>query len=330
MTNTQLPPPEMTSSEARVTHMRSWVDQLEVDIARLTVQRDVLWQAIAVLDPDAVSSWQPQPKVWPSAAEVGERIDAASTPVVPEHPARPKSKPAKKPAKKAAASPAVPVKRSGSKYDYAKIAVAANAAVRAGTAAREAVRRLHPGISDAMAAWVITEARRQGHLILRAERGGARPREVKTPAQVAPAHGRNWPEIAAHIIEFRSASVPVAAGLAKLYRVPESTARNWMTRCREQGLVPPLSANLRVVEDNTTPAGHGVFDPNLVAKAYLDAMRAGRRPVQTVADQFDVTKDVAQEWVGLCRTLGLLPPAGEPQLPEAERRELLDFQPVPV
>lgn len=138
--------------------------------------------------------------------------------------------------------------------------------------------------------------------------------------------GRDYVEIAKQIVEFRDAGLPVAPALAQLYSVPLSTSKNWMTRCRDLGLVPPLEANLKVVEDNTVNPGRlPPYDGAAVAAAYLEAIRDNRRPIQAVADTLGIDKATAIQWVRQARLDQQLPPAADPQLPEAERRALLDM-----
>lgn len=139
--------------------------------------------------------------------------------------------------------------------------------------------------------------------------------------------------IADEIGVLRAAGRPVSAGLAAKFRVPETTTRNWLTKCRTLGLIgdakdPPM----RVVEDDTGPVGDPVqFDAGLVAETYLAAFRANRKPVQAVADRFNIDREGATGFIARARAEGALEPAGSPQLPAAERREILDaYKPEPA
>jgi transposase-like protein len=137
----------------------------------------------------------------------------------------------------------------------------------------------------------------------------------------------NYVEIAQVMVELRDAGANVHSEIAKRYDVPPSTAKNWMARCREQGLIKPLTAGLRVVEDNTIDpdqSATAVYDGRAVAEQYLTAIRENSRPIQSVADLFDIDKQLAAQWVRRARADGELPPAAEPQLPEQERRAMLD------
>lgn len=135
----------------------------------------------------------------------------------------------------------------------------------------------------------------------------------------------DYPVIAAEVIRMRAAGESVATGLAAKFNVPLSTSKNWMHRCIELGLLPKEDARLRVVEDNTVTDAIGVaYDGPAVAASYLEATRAGVRPVQNVADHFGVDRTVAADWIRSARDVGLLPPANEPQLPDGERREILN------
>ena len=333
MTNTavsdQLPPPEMTGSAARVAHMRNWVEQLEADIARLQVERDTLWKAIAVLDPDGKVPFGP--------IELSPFASTGVSPAVTGTPsaATPKKRPAKT---KAKSKPAAT--QSGSKHDYVKVAEIARAAHAAGLPMAKAVGEQF-GTSPVMSSWLVTEARRRG-LDVPSGRGQrtATVTQISTapssPNPAAPnpvAPKRNWPEIAGHIVEFRDAGVSVTDAIAKLYKVPTSTAKNWMTRCREQGLGKPLVANLKVIEDNTIDdQSTAVYNASEVAGFYLEAIRTNRRPIQFVADSFGIDKAQAVSWVRQARLDGELPATSfEPQLPEPERRAILETQkPEPV
>lgn len=149
--------------------------------------------------------------------------------------------------------------------------------------------------------------------------------KVKGPTQLG---GRrpsvDYAAVAACMIELRDAGLSVQDGITKKYGVSVSQAKNWMARCREMGLVPKSVAGLKVIEDNTITATTAVYDGPAVAAAYLEATRAGVRPVQNVADHFGIDRTVAAEWIRLARNSGLLRPANEPQLPDGERREMLN------
>jgi transposase len=151
--------------------------------------------------------------------------------------------------------------------------------------------------------------------------------KVKGPAQLG---GRrptvDYLEVAKLIAELRAAGANVQDGIAKHYKVPPSTAKNWMARCREQGLVKPLVAGLRVVEDNTVDETKPDVEYNAeaVAEHYRQAVRQNLRQVQYVADQLKIDRSTAMEWIRRARADGALPPAAEPQLPEDERRAMLD------
>jgi hypothetical protein len=136
----------------------------------------------------------------------------------------------------------------------------------------------------------------------------------------------DYAAVAADIVALRAAGTPISPVLAAKYRVPESTARNWPARCTKLGLLADEKHTpIRVVEDHTGPDGDPIpFDPALVAETYLGAVRLGRRPVQTVADRFNLSHSMAVAYVAKARRMGALPPANEPQLPDAERRAILD------
>lgn len=135
----------------------------------------------------------------------------------------------------------------------------------------------------------------------------------------------DYPVIAAEVIRMRATGESVATGLAAKFNVPLSTSKNWVHRCIELGLLPKEEARLKVIEDNTVSDTTEVaYDGPAVAASYLEAVRAGVRPVQNVADHFGVDRTVAADWIRRARDAGLLPPANEPQLPDGERREILN------
>jgi|GEM_PF-4096958 len=348
----------MTSSAARVAHMRNWIEQLEAEIARLMVERDTLWSAIAVLDPDAQVPVRDRTPVresipgrtgkrWPTPEEVGAKIGAAM-------PAEsPKPKAAKKSAPKPPATPARDVRTNQINTAAARgrppleeIAAVYNAAKAAKKSTGQAMAD-HFGVPLSTTNNWPSALRKAG--LIADERGPGRPPgapnkpKPAADAQVtqisdAPSRkpggpvARDYVEIARHIVEFRDAGVPVAPALSKMFKVPESTAKNWMSRCREQGLVKPLVANLKVIEDNTIgDQSTAVYNAREVASSYLEAIRTNRRPIQHVADSLGIDKQTALGWVRQARLDGELAPDGEPQLPEEERRRLLDMsKPEPV
>lgn len=148
-----------------------------------------------------------------------------------------------------------------------------------------------------------------------------------------PSNKPDLKQLADEMVELRTAGVrSVAREISIKYKVPESTAKNWMAAARGIGLVPVQRANLKVLEDNTGPEGaERKFDAARLAECYLQEIRAGRRPVMAVMDEFNVPRRVALTWITRARAEGALPPAHEPQLPEEERRAILaEYKPEPV
>lgn len=104
--------------------------------------------------------------------------------------------------------------------------------------------------------------------------------------------------------------------LVEHYGKPATTVRNWLYRARQAHLVATGSGSgLKVVEDHTVPATPVPMpELQLVADTYVEAVTVGRKPIQTIVDRFDATRDQAHEWVALARAGGLLPPRDEPQV----------------
>lgn len=273
--------------------LQAWIDELGDEIAVLSTRRYKLI--------DALNALNVSPAPAPAAAV--------------------KVKVQREPAKRT--SPANQRRRS--KYDLAAIAKAARDGVKVGTSARDAVQALYPSASHQMVGWLMTRARKEG-FEMPASRPGrsvhpSAPEATVTAisaAPSAPSLGGRQPTVN---------YVEIAQLIAKRYGIPPSTAKNWMARCREQGLIKPLTAGLRVVEDNTVDpdqSAAAVYDGRAVAEQYLAAIRQNTRPIQSVADLFDIDKQLAAQWVRRARADGELPPAAEPQLPEQERRAMLD------
>lgn len=118
------------------------------------------------------------------------------------------------------------------------------------------------------------------------------------------------------------ANAAIAAGnmplgaLADHFGKPASTVRNWLYRARKARLVDPEPSGVRVIEDHTVPeVPVPMPELQLVADTYREAVTVGRKPIQTIVDRFDATREQAHEWVNLARAAGLLPPRDEPQVP---------------
>lgn len=157
------------------------------------------------------------------------------------------------------------------------------------------------------------------------ERASAsKPADPKS-GKTGTAKGLDYTEVASHIVALRAAGVPVAAGLAKEYGVNVTTTKNWIAKCRQLGLIPKdPSPAIKVIEDNTGPDGDPQpFNATHVAITYREAVRNNQRPVQAVQDRFNVDRTTAVAYIAQARERGALPPQGEPQLPDAERAELL-------
>lgn len=329
------PPPDMSGSAARVAHMRNWIEQLEADIAQLTMQRDALWKAIGVLDPDSKIPFAPldvTPAVITTATPSRTSSNAATKKPKADEP------PTTRPPITARDARATQISTAAARgrpplEEIAAVYLAAKAAKKApGPAMAE-----HFNVPSSTVSNWPTALRKAG---LIGNRGRGRPAgspnkpKPAGDAQVTPISSaksatpkRDWAEVAARIIEFRDQGVSVQEAIAKLYKVPTSTAKQWMKHCRESGLVKPLVAGLKVLEDNTAiDNSTAVYSAREVATAYLDAIRTNLRPIQHVADSLGIDKSTAVSWVRQARLDGELPATSiEPQLPEEERRKLLDM-----
>lgn len=345
-----LEPPAVT--DQRVATMLGWLDELDVELSRLEVERAVLRHAIETLDHGgtALASRALTTTGNTSASMVitsfpPKAIEASSSEAPPALASRRQADAARKKAARERRRTGTPATKQAnppgqSKYDYAEVARIAVAAQRNGAPMARSVADAF-GTTEGMGGQLIIEARKRGLDIPKLSQGGRKPAaapnvtEIST-ARSAPPKRRgpviDYPEIARHIIELQTAGKPLQQGIMGLYKVPMSTARQWIRSCREQGLVKPVDANLRVVEDNTIDNSNaGEYVAELVANSYREALRENRRPVQYVADSLNVDKATAIEWVRRARADGALPPAAEPQLPEEERRALLDIpKPEPV
>lgn len=130
----------------------------------------------------------------------------------------------------------------------------------------------------------------------------------------------DYEQIAMWIYSARENGTFSVPALAERFGVEVTVAKNWTTRCRQLGYAidPPAPAT-------TTPAiDLEGFDLDEVASTYKEAFTVGRRPVQTIIDRYDVTRDTARALVARCRAEGLLPPRDEPpvaaEAPQQVRR----------
>lgn len=98
-------------------------------------------------------------------------------------------------------------------------------------------------------------------------------------------------------------------------------AEQAVIRARKKGLIPPTGAPVPAAEAAVEPAEPepGNYDPDEVdwedvAACYKQAIIDGRRPIAAISDMFDVAHHVANDWPKVCRRMGLLPPADQPQV----------------
>ena len=68
------------------------------------------------------------------------------------------------------------------------------------------------------------------------------------------------------------------------------------------------------VDTNFRPQATSVPDLAVIAGIYLDSLRNGRRPIESLMERFNVDRDSAKGWPALCRDAGLLPARNQPQI----------------
>lgn len=106
------------------------------------------------------------------------------------------------------------------------------------------------------------------------------------------------------------------ARIADQLGITQNAAQIASSRARKQGLIASSARGTPAVE---APAPSADFDPDevdwsAVAACYKQAILDNRRPIDTIAIEFDVARHVAKDWPTVCRRLGLLPPVGQPQV----------------
>lgn len=209
-----------------------------------------------------------------SAALVALRGEVAA--VLPSSPAATKPAPVKKTVAKAAAG-------RTSKYDWEEIARVCRSAHAVSMSMNAAVAEAL-GVNATTANWLVTQARKRGFDVPTA-RTGARPATAK----------RNG--VSARVV-----------GPAHRPQTTNDGARNVTI-----SLAPPTS--VIIVEDDSADESPSVPCPSLgdVAKLYLEAEEAGQKPIQVLAERFEVDRAHAQDWVTACRSHGFLPSRDEPQ-----------------
>ncbi len=97
-------------------------------------------------------------------------------------------------------------------------------------------------------------------------------------------------------------------------------AQQAVLRARLQGLIAAVADPRSLLAPPVEVAAPSAdFDPDAidweaVAACYKLAVTQNRRPIDTIAIEFDVPRHVAKDWPTVCRRLGLLPPADQPQV----------------
>lgn len=72
-------------------------------------------------------------------------------------------------------------------------------------------------------------------------------------------------------------------------------------------------------------------DPQQIKADYLDAIRAGKRAIETLANDYLCDRAAVMVALNALRAAGELPPVNEPQLPQDERRAILEeYRPEPA
>lgn len=149
-----------------------------------------------------------------------------------------------------------------------------------------------------------------------------KPHNVKTPT-AARIH-----ELAVAAIE---AGIRPYMALMTEFGIQKAQAYKYIERARNEGFdIPKFAGRMVLAKPTVEPAAAEPvaldatgFDLNQVAAHYLIGVREGRRPIQYVANALGIERDLAQHLVTTARTYALLPPVDQPQLPDAERAEIL-------
>lgn len=223
--------------------------------------------------------------------------------------------------------PDTPAVHQAREAEWAAIAATARAAHAAGASMSEAIAAKH-GKTVGAASALMTKLRQRGYDIPKL-RGTTTttPAQPKPPAPTKPAKPTkpaakgsvDLHEVARVVIEADAAGQPPIPALVAHFRKPESTVKNWLKRVRDSGMVPRSPRpNLRVVDEDPSPPRPAALPAGglqEVADTFREACEVNRRPIQTIVDRYDVDREVATEWVALCRADGLLPPKGEPVVP---------------
>lgn len=107
------------------------------------------------------------------------------------------------------------------------------------------------------------------------------------------------------------------ANVAKVLSITPKAAAIAVSKARKAGLISGTSPAQHQSPPSDDPLDN--FDPDdvdwpAVAACYKAATLAGLRPITAIMDQFNVTRPVAKAWPEVCRRLGLLPPADQPQI----------------
>ena len=136
----------------------------------------------------------------------------------------------------------------------------------------------------------------------------------------------DYDEAAQVIADGHAAGVMPLLALMNHYKKPPAFANSLIRSLRRVGMMPEgPKANIRIVEDTTDPDQASPPDTPVIvppaaagAGTFREAVRANRRPIQTIVDRYDCTREQAQEWVDAARAAGELPPKGEPVLPATD------------
>lgn len=78
------------------------------------------------------------------------------------------------------------------------------------------------------------------------------------------------------------------------------------------GDVAPCTAPVEQRTPTAKRNGRHDIDYTVAARVYIDAVTAGRKPIDALCQHFDVERSAAKNYPERCCKLGLLPPRGEP------------------
>lgn len=161
--------------------LQAWIDEIDIAVGELTLRRIAFVRALEAFDTPTPATTEPHtepaPVDQPTAKNLGGRPRSALPPdKALEHR---RQRDAERQQRRRSGVKAPARSNGTSKYDYAEVARVANAAIRAGIRPTTALIQKYD-VKDAMAAWLMKEARKRGFEIGRL--GSTKP-AVPTPSR---------------------------------------------------------------------------------------------------------------------------------------------------